>query len=126
MYLEAIGVQADYVQAIFNLGLAEEAIHVFENLHRLTPNNPRILYQIADIYELQGRSQDAMKWSNVFAARVPRDPTNLTRLGQIYVDSKDASQSLHYQLESFRQYPIDLNVISWIGSWFVQQEMYER
>jgi len=133
LYLEAIGVQADCIQAIFNLGLAnaqlglaEEAIHAFEKVHRITPNNPQILYQIADICELQGRSQDAMKWFNVLAARVPSDPTNLTRLGQIYVERKDESQGLHYQLESFRQYPIDLDVISWIGSWFVQQEMYER
>ena len=53
LYTEAIGIQADCVQAIFNLGLvnaqlglAEEAIHAFENAHRITPNDPQIIYQM--------------------------------------------------------------------------------
>ncbi|KAL7531684.1 hypothetical protein ACHAXR_004171 [Thalassiosira sp. AJA248-18] len=132
LYLEAIGVQADCVQAIFNLGLAnaqlglaEEAIHAFQKAHKIS-NNPQVVFQIADIYELSGRSHDAMKWFNVLAARVPSDPANLTRLGQLYAEAKDESQGLHYQLESFRHYPIDLDIISWIGTWFVQQEMYEK
>lgn len=133
LYLEAIGIQADCVQAIFNLGLAnaqlglaEEAIYAFEKAHRTTPNNPQIIHQIADVYELQGRSQDAIKWFNVLSARVPSDAVNLSRLGQLYAEAKDESQGLHYQLESFRHYPVDLDVISWIGTWFVEQEMYER
>jgi intraflagellar transport protein 88 len=133
LYLEAIGIQADCSQAIFNLGLAnaqlglaEEAIHAFKKVHGIIPNDPQVLFQIADIYELQGRSHDAMKWFNVLAARVQSDPAILARLGQLYAEAKDDSQGLHYQLESFRHYPTDLDVISWIGTWFVQQEMYER
>ncbi|KAL7549269.1 hypothetical protein ACHAWF_012547, partial [Thalassiosira exigua] len=133
LYLEAIGAQADCAQAIFNLGLAnaqlglaEEAIHAFEKVHRIIPNNPQIIYQIADIYELQGRPHEAIKWFNVLAARVPSDTTVLARLGQLYAETKDESQGLHYQLEAFRHYPVDLDVISWIGTWFVQQEMFAR
>ena len=156
LYLEAIGVQADCVQAIFNLGLAnaqlglaEEAIQAFEKVHRITPNNPQILHQIADIYELQGRTDDALKWFNVLAVRAPGDARNLARIGEICAESKDEAQGLHYQLESFRQYPMDLvsvppysfstnvfhsliyvpfskDVISWIGSWYSKQENYEK
>ena len=108
------------------LGLGEEAIHAFEKAHRITPNDPQILHQIADIYELQGRSQDALKWFNVLAARVPSDPTILARLGQLYAENNDEAQGLHYQLESFRHLPLDLDSICWIGTWFAQQEMYER
>jgi intraflagellar transport protein 88 len=133
LYLEAIGIQADCSQAIYNLGLvnaqlglAEEAIQAFKKVHGIIPNDPQVLFQIADIYELQGRSQDAMKWFNVLAARVQSDPAILARLGRLYANAKDDSQGLHYQLESFRHYPTDLDVISWIGTWFVQQEMYER
>ncbi|KAL3777877.1 hypothetical protein ACHAW5_005679 [Stephanodiscus triporus] len=133
LYLEAIGVQADCSQAIFNLGLAnaqlglaEEAIHAFKQVHGIIPNDPQVLFQIADIFDLQGKSHDAMKWFNVLAARVQSDPVILAKLGQLYAEAKDDSQGLHYQLESFRHYPTDLDVISWIGTWFVQQEMYER
>ena len=133
LYLEAVGVQADCVQAIYNLGLAnaqlgqaDEAIHAFEKAHKLTPNNPQIIYQIADIYELQGRTVDAIKWFNVLSARVPSDPTILSRLAACYAETKDEAQSLHHLLESFRHSPTDLDVISSIGSFFVQQEMYDR
>lgn len=84
----------------------------------------RLSYR-ADIYELQGRSQDALKWFNVLAARV-NDPVVLTRLGELYNETNDESRALNYQLESFRHYPIDLDVISSIGTFFVKQEMYER
>ena len=113
-------------QANAQLGLAEEAIHAFEKVHRITPNNPQIIHQIADIYELQGRSEDAIKWFSVLTARVPSDPANLAKLGQLYAERMDESQGLHFSLESFRHFPVDLDVISWIGSWFVQQEMFER
>lgn len=132
-YLEAIGVQADCVQSIFNLGLTnvqlglpEEAIRAFEKMHKITPNNPAVIYQIADIYELQGKPQEAIKWFNVLAARVPSDSAILSRLGYLYSKAKDDSQGLHYQLESFRHFPVDLDVISSIGAWFVQQNMYEK
>lgn len=133
LYLEAIGVQADCSQAIFNLGLtnaqlglAEEAILAFDKVHILTPNDAQVLFQIADIYELQGRSEDAVKWFNVLAARVPSDPAILARLGQLYTEAGDESQGLHYQLESFRHYPTDLGRINWIGTWFMEHDMHER
>ena len=132
LYNKAIDIQADCAQAIFNLGLveaqlgnAEEAVEAFEKVHRITPNDSSILYQIADIYELQGRPQDAIKWFSVLTARL-NDPEVLTRLGQLHTEANDESQALHYQLESFRHYPIDLDVISSIGTFFVKQEMYER
>ena len=134
MYLEAIGVENDCFQAIFNLGLvnvqlglAEEAIQAFEELHRLTPNNPEVIYQIADIYDLQGRSAEAIRWFSVLMARVPNDPNVLSRLSQLHLHtSEDTQEALHYQLESFRNYPVDLDVLSWLGSHFVKNELFEK
>ena len=49
MYLEAIGVEADCVEAIFNLGIVNkrmdvnnEAQQAFEKLHSIIPNNPEV------------------------------------------------------------------------------------
>lgn len=48
-YLEAIGVEADCVEAIYNLGLANlkmggymEAQQAFEKLHTIVPANPEV------------------------------------------------------------------------------------
>ena len=91
LYLEAIGVQADCVEAIYNLGLAnmrmsspDEARQAFEKLHTIIPNNPAVIYQIANLYEQQGKNQQAAKWFNVLITRVPTDPGILSRLGQIF------------------------------------------
>lgn len=133
LYLEAIGVQADCVEAIYNLGLTnmrmqspEEARQAFEKLHTIIPNNPAVIYQIANLYEQQNQSQQAVKWFNVLITRVPTDPGVLSRLGQIFSKENEESQGFHYQLESYRHYPVNLDVISWLGVWFVKHEMYEK
>ena len=75
LYLEAIGVEADCVEAIFNLGLAnkrlarlemddpryvDEGIQAFEKLHQLVPNSPEVLFQIAAMLEIKAE-QEQMK-----------------------------------------------------------------
>ncbi|KAL7470419.1 LOW QUALITY PROTEIN: hypothetical protein ACHAXS_010642 [Conticribra weissflogii] len=132
-YLEAMGVQGDCAQAIFNLGLAngmlklpDEAIRSFEKIHRITPNNPSALYQIADIYDVSVNTEDAIKWFNVLTARVPSDATILSRLGYLFSQSDSESQGLHYRMESFRHWPVDLGVIVSIGTWFVTKKMFEK
>jgi intraflagellar transport protein 88 len=134
LYLEAIGVEAGCAQAIFNLGLtnvrldkSDEAIQAFEKLHSITPNNPMAIYHIAGIYENRGQIENAIKWFNVLAAQSNNDATILSRLAYLYSKIEDdSSQSLHYHLESFRHNPVDLDVIAFIGAWFVQQEMFEK
>lgn len=133
MYLEAIGVEADCAQAIFNLGLSnvrldrpDEAIRVFEKLHTVTPNSPTAIYHIADVHENQGRIQDAIRWLNILAAGQSSDSIILARLAHLYAKTKDDSQELHHNLESYRHFPVELDVISRIGAFFVQQEMFEK
>lgn len=56
-YLEAIGVEADCVEAIYNLGLVNkrlenyaDAMQAFKKLHRIIPRAVSVLYQIANMY----------------------------------------------------------------------------
>jgi len=35
-------------------------------------------------------------------------------------------QAYHYQLESYRYWPVDINVITWLGIYYVKQELYEQ
>uniref|UniRef100_A0A7S2KRV1 UDP-N-acetylglucosamine--peptide N-acetylglucosaminyltransferase SPINDLY n=1 Tax=Leptocylindrus danicus TaxID=163516 RepID=A0A7S2KRV1_9STRA len=133
MYLEAIGVQADCAEAIYNLGLTnvrlglpEEALRAFEKLHVLLPNNPSVIYQIANLYEQQGMLDEATKWFNILTARVPTDPGILSRISELFCNNNKDSQGFHYQLESYRQYPVNINVVTWLGVWFAKNEMYEK
>jgi tetratricopeptide (TPR) repeat protein len=57
---------------------------------------------------------------------MPTDPGILSRLGQTFVKDDDESQAFHYHSESYRHYPVNLEVISWLGVWYVKSEMYER
>jgi len=82
-------------------------------LHKLTPNNPEVIYQIADIYDLQGRPKDAIKWFSVLTARNPNDFNTLTRLGQLYLNvNEEPQEAMYYYLESFRNYPVEVDIIS--------------
>ena len=133
-YLDAIGNRPDCAQAIFNLGLANqqlgllsEATQAFEQLHQTTPNSAQVLYQIANTQDMIGGSpQEAIKWFNALAGRVPSASSSLTRLGHLYSESGDETQALHCSLESYRHNPTDLDTISWLGSWFVENGMFEK
>lgn len=133
LFLEAIGVEADCVEAIYNLGLVNikmgitsEALQAFEKLHSIIPNNPEVIFQIANLHDLMQDYRNAAKWFNILITRVPTDPGVLARLGQIFNKDDDETQAFHYHLESYRYYPVNLDVISWLGVWYVKGELYEK
>jgi tetratricopeptide (TPR) repeat protein len=45
---------------------------------------------------------------------------------QIYNKEDDEAQAFHFHLESYRHYPVSLDVISWLGVWYVKSELYEK
>jgi len=96
LYLEAIGVEADCVEAIYNLGLTNrrmgllvEALQAYEKLQTIVSNAPEVLFQIAHLHESIGNNKLAMKWYNILASRVPSDPSSLIKLGSMYAREED-------------------------------------
>ncbi|ETW04044.1 hypothetical protein H310_04429 [Aphanomyces invadans] len=138
LYLEAIGVEADCIEAIFNLGLVNikigvlnEALQAFEKLHSIVPTNTEVLYQIANLHDMMGNYRQAAKWFNILlscfgSAKNIADPGVLARMGQIFNKDDDETQAFHYHLESYRHFPVNLDVISWLGVWYVKSELYEK
>uniref|UniRef100_A0A7S3GJA5 Intraflagellar transport protein 88 n=1 Tax=Palpitomonas bilix TaxID=652834 RepID=A0A7S3GJA5_9EUKA len=133
MYMEAIGVEANCLEAIYNVGLVnkrlryfEDALHAFEKLHSMVPSAPEVLYQIASLHEVMGDFQKALKWYNLFCSRVPTDPGILARMGALQSKDEDEAGAFHYHQESYRYYPVDMDVISWLGAYFVKNEIYEK
>ena len=133
LFLEAIGVEADCIEAIYNLGLTakrmgnlDEALQAFEKLHQLRADSPTVIFQIADLYDRMQNLGAAKKWFNILITTVPTDANVLARMGQVCLRDNDENQALHYYLESYRYMPVNLDVISWLGVWYVKRELYER
>ena len=134
IYLESIDTESDCFESIYCFALlqlsqgdAENALLAFEKLHNLTPNNPEVIHQIADIFDLRGRVKEAIKWFSVLVARVPNDPRTLSRLGHLYSNvSENPQDALHFKLESFRNFPLDIELIIELGSTFVREMMYSK
>jgi len=90
-FLEAIGVEADCIEAIYNLGLVykrlnfyNESLQAFEKLHTIIPNSYEVIYQIAHVYELIGMKRQALKWYNILITKVPTDSEILAKMGYLY------------------------------------------
>lgn len=136
MYLEAVGVEADCIEAIYNLGLVnlklnalDQARVAFDKLYNILPSVPEALFHIANIYEKGGSQTDlgqAAKTFELLLNKVPGDPNVCVRLGQVYEKLEDETTSCHWYTEAHRHYPVNLNVISWLGVWYVKREMYEQ
>lgn len=95
-FLEAIGVEADCIEAIYNLGLVykrlsyyNESLQAFEKLHTIIPNSYEVIYQIAHVYELIGMRRQALKWYNILITKVPTDSEILAKMGYLYQQEQD-------------------------------------
>lgn len=121
-FLEAIGVEADCIEAIYNLGLVykrlgyyNESLQAFEKLHTIIPNSYEVIYQIAHVYELIGMRRQALKWYNILITKVPSDSEILAKMGYLYHQEQDEFQAVHYYQESYRYNPAKIDVISCLG-----------
>jgi intraflagellar transport protein 88 len=133
LYHEAIGVQSGCVVAMFNLGLVNlklglvrEALFTFEKIHRIDPSFAPAIYHLACINEKTSELKEAIKWHSVLISSNIVDAGVLARIGQLYLNSNDEKQGFCHFLESYKLYPICLNILSWLGSWFLKNEMYEQ
>jgi len=135
VYLEAIGVSADCLEAIYNLGLVnmhigryQEALLAFDKLHSITHANCDVMWQLGDIHEKLGNDAKAHEWFSLLITSPKGRPTDagiLARLASLFNKAGDETQAFHYHMESYRYWPVDMNVITWLGIYYVKQEMYE-
>ena len=132
-YLEAIGADSTSFEAIYNLGLTNEqlglsaeAVQAFGKLHSIIKNDPRVLFQVANLYETKGDISSAFKWFSLLSVCLPNDPGVQFRIGNLVAQKDgDHSQCLHGCLESYNLFP-SLDVVTWLAIWFVKCDMYEH
>ena len=158
LYMEGIGVEADCIEAIFNLGLCcrflarleymhghvdnykqhiKAALQAFEKLNSILSDAPECTWNIASIYDelsefdkkMVKKAQSAYKR---LIAQVKSDAGVLARYGALLAREEndnpvyDESNAFALQHDSYRYFPCDMDVISWLGAYFVKSEMYEK
>jgi intraflagellar transport protein 88 len=130
-YTDALTVEADNIEAIYNMGLTtkqlglyDESLRVFKRLQSLV-DSVEVMYQIADLYDIIG-DPCCNEWFNRLIGRVPTDPNVLARLGLLFAKEQDESQAFHHYLEAYRYYQVNMDVISWLGAYFVKNEVYDK
>lgn len=126
-YLEAVGVEADCLEAMFNLGLVneklgslQEAYGAFDKLHTILPTLHEALYNIGGIFEKSEERSDleqAVKTYEGLVDRMPQDALLCTKIAQLYERIDDEESACHWQKESHRRDTNQLGVISWLGVW---------
>ena len=140
MYLEAVGVEADCIEAIFNLGLVnlklnslQDARGAFDKLYTILPSISEALYNLGFVCEQiceqnndRGELEQAAKNYELLLSKVSNDANLCNKIAQIYEKLEDDSTACHWQTESHRKFPVNLAVISWLGVWYVKREMYEQ
>jgi intraflagellar transport protein 88 len=157
LYMEGIGVEADCVEAIFNLGLCKRtvagleqrlgnmeeykknlkiALGAFEKLYSILPESPECNFNIATIYDElsvvlnppEGAEclKKAATWYKRLIAQVKSDAGVLARYGNLLAREDDETMAFNILYDSYRYYPVDMDVISWLGAYFVKSEMYEK
>ena len=67
--------------------------------------------------------RSATKWFSILNTRVPTDPGILSRLGAIFNKEDDENQAFHYHQEAYNCYPVNLDVTSWLGVWYVDRNI---
>ncbi|ETO24318.1 TPR Domain containing protein [Reticulomyxa filosa] len=155
MYLEAIGVEADCTEAIFNLGLVceklqhyNDALQAFHKLHRLCPKDAYVLLHIAKLfcdysfvflykytydklhtkkrYDLNNDTETALEYYRILQGLVPNDAGVYLSIGNLYRKKEDEIQTFHNYLDSHKCLSNNLDVILWLGVWYVESQMYEK
>ncbi|KAJ7522506.1 hypothetical protein O6H91_18G014900 [Diphasiastrum complanatum] len=133
MFLEAIEVEAECVEANYNLGLTykklglfEAALTTFKKLSNWLPSNNDVLFQMGHVNEMMGNFQEAIKWLEILVTKAMHDAGVLAKLGNLYSICNDEAKALHFYNESHRTYPVNIDIVSWLGFYYVKNEVYEK
>jgi intraflagellar transport protein 88 len=69
-----------------------------------------------------GNIQQAIKWLEIVNTRVMHDDSILAMLGNLHAKCDDEPKALHYYNESHHAYPANMDITSWLGTFYVKNE----
>ena len=132
-YLEAVGVQADCVEAMYNLGYVskllgdyDEAVLIYRKLGELVPRAPEVVWELADCWERKGDLGATIDALHRLINIVPADPAVWARIASLWDKEGNEEQAFNCYLESYHHCPSDLDVITWLGAYYRERRLYEQ
>uniref|UniRef100_A0A8C4EX89 Intraflagellar transport protein 88 homolog n=3 Tax=Dicentrarchus labrax TaxID=13489 RepID=A0A8C4EX89_DICLA len=127
-YKEALRNDSSCTEALYNLGLTykklnrlEEALDCFLKLHAILRNSAQVMYQL-----LLEEPQQAIEWLMQVISVTPTDPQALAKLGELHDGEGDKSQAFQHYYESFRYFPSNIDVIEWLGAYYIETQFCEK
>uniref|UniRef100_A0A671UFS0 Intraflagellar transport protein 88 homolog n=1 Tax=Sparus aurata TaxID=8175 RepID=A0A671UFS0_SPAAU len=127
-YKEALRNDSSCTEALYNLGLTykrlnrlEEALDCFLKLHAILRNSAQVMYQL-----LLEDPQQAIEWLMQVISVTPTDPQTLAKLGELHDSEGDKSQAFQHYYESFRYFPSNIDVIEWLGAYYIETQFCEK
>uniref|UniRef100_A0A3Q3FHF0 Intraflagellar transport protein 88 homolog n=1 Tax=Labrus bergylta TaxID=56723 RepID=A0A3Q3FHF0_9LABR len=134
-FKEALRNDSSCTEALYNLGTykdefrlnrLEEALDCFLKLHAILRNSAQVMYQLANLYPLLEDTQQAIEWLMQVISVTPTDPQALAKLGELHSGEGDKSQAFQYYYESFRYFPSNIDVIEWLGAYYIETQFCEK
>ena len=83
-------------------------------------------YQVGHVNELLGNYRQSIEWLEIVHMRAMHDAGILAMLGSLYAKCDDEPKALHHYNESHRVYPSNMDITSWLGTFYVKNEVYEK
>uniref|UniRef100_A0A8D2D5E2 Intraflagellar transport protein 88 homolog n=1 Tax=Sciurus vulgaris TaxID=55149 RepID=A0A8D2D5E2_SCIVU len=121
-YKEALRNDSSCTEALTykKLNRLDEALDCFPETSCNSTNSAQVLYQIAKY------PNQAIEWLMQLISVVPTDSKALSKLGELYDSEGDKSQAFQYYYESYRCFPSNIEVIEWLGAYYVDTQFCEK
>ncbi|KAH0571209.1 Intraflagellar transport protein 88 [Spironucleus salmonicida] len=134
---EAYEMNPDCLQAVYNSGLVyfkkqeyESALIQFTKVITRIPQQTDALFMSAECLIKLTKIEEAVVMLNSLQTYYlnynTQDPCVFSRLGELHQILGEESQGAHYFKEAHRLVPYNLDIIKWLGSYYVRQELYEQ
>jgi intraflagellar transport protein 88 len=139
--------EAVYNSAIVNrhLGRLPESRGLLQKYLKLVPGAPDAMFQLAQVcdairdsmpkdkagaaqlQQLDALAHESSRLYKDVTREVPGDPSANSRYAQhLQAVEQEDGEAFHYMGEAHKHFPVDLDVVSWLGAYYVKSEMYAR
>uniref|UniRef100_A0A8C5M063 Intraflagellar transport protein 88 homolog n=1 Tax=Leptobrachium leishanense TaxID=445787 RepID=A0A8C5M063_9ANUR len=132
-YKEALRNDSSCTEALYNLGLTykklnrlDESLDCFLKLHAILRNSTQVISQIASLYEKLEDPIQAIDWLTQLLSIIPTDACAQAKLGELYDTEGDKPQAFHHYTESYRYFPSNIEVIEWLGAYYIDTQFSEK
>lgn len=110
------------------MGEYEQSIAIFHKIQSTIGHelHPQVIYQIANLYELLNDISGSLEWYFRLLGLVNFDPGIYKKIAQLYEKENERQHAFQNYYESFKIYPVDLEIVDWIGTHFIDLQKAEK